>query len=174
MGKCICQPLRVALEGRYMTPDDIVRAASVLIHSRGARIVDMPRLIAAISAADDVAAHSGVPVSSAFATLTSQGQPWNLYFFPYSGKDIDRIWQHIAHAAIHGIVSAGRLDMDDDALLEKLNRMISTCHSAEGLTRRIAQLVGTLDPGSPEKHYDIAVPKKSASAILNQLRGPHA
>lgn len=171
---CICQPLRVALEGRYMSPDDIIRAATALIRSRGARNVDMPRLVAAISAADDVAAHSGSPVSHALAILTNQGHPWNLYFFPYSGKEADPTWQHIAHAAILGVVSTGRLDMNDDDLLEKLNRMISTCHSAEGLTRRIAQLVGTLDLGSPEKHYDIAVPKKSASAILNQLRGPHA
>ena len=134
----------------------------------------MPRLVAAISAADDVATHSGYPVSRAFAILTNQGHPWNLYFFPYGGKEADPTWQHIAYAAIHGVVSTGRLDMDDDDLLEELDRMVRTCHSAEGLTRRIAQLVGMLDLGSPEKHYDIAAPKKSASAILNQLRGPHA
>lgn len=157
-----------------MSEKDIIRAANILIHRRGARNADLPRLTAAIMAAEDVAAHTNTQISHAFAVLTKGGAPWNLYFFPYSGKTPDPTWQHIAHAAIHGVVSTGRLDMDDDDLLEKLNRMISTCHSAEGLTRRIAQLVGTLDLGSPEKHYDIAVPKKSASAILNQLRGPHA
>ena len=78
---CICQPLRQALENRYMTPDEIIRAAAILIHRRGARNTDLPRLTAAIQAADDVAEHANIPISSAFAKLTNGDALWNLYFF---------------------------------------------------------------------------------------------
>ncbi len=156
-----------------MSEKDIIRAADILIHRRGARNADLPRLTAAIMAAEDVAAHTNTQISHAFAVLTNGDAPWNLYFFPYGGKTPDSTWQHIAHAAIHGFVQSGRLDTGDD-MFDKLNHMISTCHSAEGLTRRIAQLACMLASGPEEENYAIAPPKKSASVILSQLRGPHA
>lgn len=156
-----------------MTQEEIIRAADILVHRRGARHTDLPRLTAAIQAADDVAANANIEIGSAFAKLTNGDAPWNLYFFPYSGNKTDSTWQHIAHAAIHGIVMTGRIDMDNDAIVSRINRLISTCHSAEGLTRRITEVVGMIG-GPPEKTYAIAPPKKTASEILNQLRGPHA
>lgn len=156
-----------------MTPDEIIRAAAILIHRRGARNTDLPRLTAAIQAADDVAEHANIPISSAFAKLTNGDALWNLYFFPYSGNKPDSTWQHIAHAAIHGIVMTGLLDMDNYLIVDRINRLISSCPSAEGLTRRVTEVVGMIC-AAPEKTYAIAPPRKTASEILNQLRGQHA
>ena len=102
---CICQPLRQALENRYMTPDEIIRAAAILIHRRGAKkTLTCLGSQQQFQAADDVAEHANIPISSAFAKPDERRRTVEPVFFPYSGNKPDSTWQHIAHAAIHGIV----------------------------------------------------------------------